>query len=74
LRKVVYQQRITHEQGRAMLAQLLRYPVAFYEDDALLASAYEFADQFNRPRTYDAQYIALAVRMSCDLMSGFLIL
>jgi predicted nucleic acid-binding protein len=41
VRKAVYQQRITHEQGRRMLARLLLYPFEFHEDDALLKSAYE---------------------------------
>ena len=53
LRKAVFQQRITHTQGRLLLAQFLRYPVAFHEDDALLQAAYDLADRFNRPRAYD---------------------
>jgi predicted nucleic acid-binding protein len=67
---VVYQQRINHEQGRAMLARLLQYPVDFHEDDALLKSAYELADEFNRPRAYDAQYLALAKRLSCEFWTA----
>lgn len=70
VRKAVYQQRITHEQGRAMLARLLLYPVEFYEDDALLKSAYELAGEFNRPRAYDAQYLALAKRLSCEFWTA----
>ena len=41
IRKVVYQQRLSPEPGREMLAQLLLYPVEFYEDDALLKTAYD---------------------------------
>jgi predicted nucleic acid-binding protein len=70
VRKVVYQQRITHDQGRAMLARLLLYPMDFHEDDALLKSAYELADEFNRPRAYDAQYLALAKRLSCEFWTA----
>jgi len=70
VRKVVYQQRITHEQGREMLARLLIYPVEFHEDDALLKSAYELAEQYNRPRAYDAQYLALAKRLSCEFWTA----
>jgi predicted nucleic acid-binding protein len=65
VRKVVFQRRITHEQGREMLASLLDYPVTFYEDDALLLAAYELAEAFNHPRAYDAQYLALAERLDC---------
>jgi predicted nucleic acid-binding protein len=70
VRKIVYQQRITHEQGREMLARLLIYPVEFHEDDALLKSAYELAEQYNRPRAYDAQYLALAKRLSCEFWTA----
>ena len=70
VRKAVYQQRITYEQGRGMLARLLVYPVEFHEDDALLKSAYELAETFNRPRAYDAQYLALAQRLSCEFWTA----
>ena len=53
-----------------MLAQLLAYPVTFYEDDALLMVAYELANRFNRPRAYDAQYLALATRLSCEFWTA----
>jgi predicted nucleic acid-binding protein len=39
VRKAVYQQRITPEQGRLMLSYLLVYPVKFYEDTDLLKEA-----------------------------------
>jgi predicted nucleic acid-binding protein len=55
MRKVVFQQRITHAQGREMLARLLLYPIEFHEDDALLKAAFELANEFNRPRAYDSQ-------------------
>ncbi|MBX3086615.1 MAG: type II toxin-antitoxin system VapC family toxin [Anaerolineae bacterium] len=70
VRKVVYQGRATPEQGRTMLAQLLRYPVEFHEDDALLKEAYEFATHFNRPGTYDTQYVALADRFQCEFWTA----
>ncbi len=70
VRKLVYQQRISHELGREMLAQLLSYPVELHEDDELLKSAYELAAEFNRPRAYDAQYLALAKRLSCEFWTA----
>jgi predicted nucleic acid-binding protein len=70
IRKVVYQERMTLEQGRAMLAQLLNYPIEFHEDDALLKEAYELAVRFNRPRAYDTQYMALAQRLNCDFWTA----
>ncbi len=70
VRKAVYQQRMTIEQGRVMLSQLLAYPVEFHEDDALLKEAYELAVRFNRPRAYDSQYMALAQRLNCDFWTA----
>jgi predicted nucleic acid-binding protein len=70
VRKAVYQQRISPQQGRNILAQLLNYPVEFYEDDALLKEAYELAVRFNRPRAYDTQYMALASRLQCDFWTA----
>lgn len=53
-----------------MLAQLLLYPVEFYEDDALLKTAYDLAVRFNRPRAYDSQYMALAERLNCEFWTA----
>jgi predicted nucleic acid-binding protein len=70
VRKAVYQERITPQQGRIMLAQLLIYPLEFHEDDMLLTEAYELAVRFNRPRAYDTQYMALAERLDCDFWTA----
>src|SRR5262249_27658053 len=70
VRKVVYQQRITPEQGRVMLSQLLAYPIDFHEDIDLLKEAYNLAVRFNRPRAYDAQYVALAERLACEFWTA----
>lgn len=70
IRKVVYQQRATPEQGRAMLEKLLIYPMEFHEDDTLLKEAYELAGRFNRPRAYDTQYMALAERFRCEFWTA----
>ena len=70
IRKAVYLERISHEQGQSMLSQLLVYPVEFHEDDAPLKTVYELAHRFNRPRAYDAQYLALAMRLACDFWTA----
>ena len=49
---------------------LLEYPVKFFDDNALLQSAYEIAAQFNLPRAYDAQYLALAERLNRDFWTA----
>ena len=70
MRKAVYQGRITHDQGSDMLAKLLAYPMTFHEDDELLKTAFELSEKFNRPRAYDAQYLALAQRLSCEFWTA----
>lgn len=69
-RKAVYQERITVEQGLIARDQLLSYPVMLHFDDALLKRGYELAEEFNRPTAYDAQYLALAERLSCDFWTA----
>lgn len=32
----------------------------------MLMQAYQFSARFNRPRAYDAQYLAVAERLGCD--------
>lgn len=64
-RKAVYQGRITTEEGRIARDQLLSYPVTLHFDDTLLKRGYEIAEEHNRPTAYDAQYLALAERLSC---------
>lgn len=70
VRKAVFQNRITHEQGRQFLSLLLEYPVTHFEDDDLLKAAYEIAYRFNLPRAYDAQYLALAEQAEADFWTA----
>lgn len=65
LRKAVYTKRITHEDGFAMLVRALSAPITYVEDDLLLSEAYRLANEYQQPRSYDAQYMALAQRLQC---------
>jgi hypothetical protein len=56
--KAVYQQRLTPEQGRALLSQLLVYPVDFHEDTALFKEADDLAVGFNRPRAHYQPFVS----------------
>ncbi|HRF98989.1 MAG TPA: type II toxin-antitoxin system VapC family toxin [Aggregatilineales bacterium] len=73
LRKVVYQNRITHHQGELALQRLLNYPIQFYDDDSLLKRAFELAQIYNRPRAYDTQYLLFCTASSsasrCDAIN-----
>lgn len=65
-RKAVFRQRVSPEDGEAIRDKLLRYPVTLHFDEELLTRGYELATQFNLPTAYDAQYLALAERISCE--------
>lgn len=65
-RKAVYQGRVTAAEGLRARDRLLSYPVTLHFDDDLLKRAYELATDYNLPTAYDAQYLALAERLSCD--------
>jgi predicted nucleic acid-binding protein len=65
-RKAVYQGRVTAEEGVRARDWLLSYPITLHMDDQLLKRGYELATEHNRPTAYDAQYLALAERLSCD--------
>lgn len=69
-RKAVYQARVTAEEGLRARDKLLAYPVTLHFDDVLLKRGYELATQYNRPTAYDAQYLALAERLSCDFWTA----
>ncbi len=69
-RKAVHQKRVKPERGVAICDSLLVYPVELYVDDTFLKRAYELATQFNRPTTYDAQYLAVAERLDCPFWTA----
>lgn len=70
IRKAVFQHRIEHEYGKSLIQRLFRTKIDFYEDDELLLGAYEIATRFNLPRTYDAEYLALAERLDCEFWTA----
>lgn len=65
-RKWVYRELITTEKAEQMLNTLLGYSIELHFDAKLLKRAYELATKYNRPTAYDAQYLALAERLSCE--------
>jgi len=71
IRLRVYAGKMAVEEGRAALTRSLRWPVRIWPESAdsavLQVRAYELATQLNRPRAYDAQYLAAAEVMRCDL-------
>ena len=61
---------MTTNEGLRIRDALLNHPLTLHFDDALLKRGYELATQYNRPTAYDAQYLALAERLSCDFWTA----
>ena len=71
IRRMAYQGALSPEEGRQALERAPAWPVTVREDsDDLQRQAYELATRFNRPRAYDAQYLALAEAEGCELWTG----
>lgn len=66
IRKAVFQKRISDTYAQQLLDETLSFPIDYYHDNALMKRAYGIATDFNLPRTYDAQYLALAERLTCE--------
>jgi predicted nucleic acid-binding protein len=58
------------EFGRAALERLLRAPVERRLPETLFFDAWEIADTLGWSKTYDAEYIAVARRERCALVTG----
>jgi predicted nucleic acid-binding protein len=70
VRKYVYRNVMTPQEGIKARDKLLAQPVHFLMDDDLLRRAYELATQFNRPTAYDSQYLAVAEHLNCDFWTA----
>lgn len=64
-RKWVHRGLATPVEATAALETLLGYPLELYFDEPLLHRAYDLASTYNQPSAYDAQYLAVAERLSC---------
>ena len=69
-RKWVYRKLAMPEQAQVALDTILRYPVELHFDEALVRRAYALASELDQPTAYDAQYLALAERLSCDFWTA----
>jgi predicted nucleic acid-binding protein len=69
-RKWVYRRLTTPERAQTALDTLLRYPVELHFDEALIRRGSALASELNQPTAYDAQYLALAERLSCEFWTA----
>lgn len=70
IRKGHYQGRLTADEASQGCDILLSLPIEYYLDNALLIRAYELAVLYHRPTAYDAQYLAVAERLDCELWTA----
>jgi predicted nucleic acid-binding protein len=70
MRLSVYKGILSIEEAVRRRNYLLEYPVETIIDEALLKRGYELATLYNRPRAYDAQYLAVAERLSCEFWTA----
>jgi predicted nucleic acid-binding protein len=60
---------ITKPRAKTMLGRLLKAPVKIHRPAGLIESAWRVADELGWAKTYDAQYVALAQLLDCQLVS-----
>jgi predicted nucleic acid-binding protein len=71
LRESVYFKRISAERGEAAFALFIHLPVRSLSLIDLQPQAWALAQKkYNRPRAYDAQYLAVALSLGCDLRAS----
>jgi predicted nucleic acid-binding protein len=67
LRKLTHRGQIDVPDGLRLIRAALNTPVQWMLDEAVLERAYLLAAEHGLPTAYDAQYLAVAERLSCDL-------
>jgi predicted nucleic acid-binding protein len=70
LREHVYHGLLGVDEGEQAFATFLAMPVRSVSPATLQARAWSLAKKHNRPRAYDAQYLAVAAILGCDLWTG----
>lgn len=70
LRESVYFGHILAEEGDDAFSCFMGLAVKGIEPPNLQEQAWELAKRYNRPRAYDAQYLAIASTLGCELWTG----
>ena len=70
LRNKVYRRELSREEGNRRLERFIELEIHVVSPRGLAVRAWEIATQFNQPRAYDAQYVALAELEGCDLWTS----
>jgi predicted nucleic acid-binding protein len=69
LHAMAWRQELTAEQAEAMRDRILAAPVRAVTGNEVALEAWRVADEFGWAKTYDAQYLALARILGCQLVT-----
>ena len=69
LHAMAWRQELTAEQAEAMRDRILAAPVRAVTGNDVAFEAWRVADEFGWAKTYDAQYVALARILACQLVT-----
>ena len=69
LHTMVWRRAASREDGEIMLDRLERCPVAKQSPSGLIRRSWSVADRLGWAKTYDAEYVALAQMLDCDLVT-----
>ena len=70
LRRMIYLNTLSAKDGEAAFQEFLRLNVRLSSRSAIFPLAWNLARRFNRPRTYDTAYLALAQLQGCDFWTA----
>ena len=70
LRNHVYRGRLTAREGESLFAAAHALNVTAVSPPDLHQRAWELAKRYNLPRAYDAQYLAVATTLGCELWTA----
>jgi predicted nucleic acid-binding protein len=70
LRRYVYRQDLTPEEGEEALTLFLRLPIRLSSQRGMFPLAFRLARELNQPRAYDTAYLALARLRACPFWTA----
>jgi predicted nucleic acid-binding protein len=69
IREQVYRGEIPPDRGRGFVAGLADLPITILEPDGLRIAAWDVSIDLGWAKTYDAEYVALALLLACPIVS-----
>jgi len=70
LRRLVFLNEVTPEEGAEAFQRFLAFKIRLSHRKGIFPLAWQFAEQFNRPRAYDTAYLALAQLNQCEFWTA----